>query len=180
MKKWLYVISVGSLTAIFLAFYLTDRKAADIREKEHKEIAAKKAADELKKKDEDKAKAQKDAQDRDRVRREEEAKKEADKRQKWEDVSKKIQDDTNVALARGDKAAKEAARLELELDALRKSGEKLSRETFDMAKRVERAEAERQAAEMEIQRTVEWISKHAAESAMTRMPAPPVMAAPAK
>ena len=98
----------------------------------------------------------------------------------WDSVSKEIQDNTNAALAKADKAAKESARLELELDALRKAGEKASRDTFDMAKRVERAEAERQAAEMEIQRTVEWISKQAAESAMTRMPAPPVMAAPAK
>src|SRR3954471_8537005 len=174
MKKWLYFISVGGLTAIFLVFYLSDRSAAEKRQAERDVIAAQQKAQTEAKKKEDEAIAKRDADLRDKARKDEEAAKEADRRRRWEEGSKKIQDDTNGFLARADKAAKESSRLEIELDALHKAGEKANREMFDLAKRVERAEEERQAAEFEIQRTTEFIARRAAESSMTAMPAPPV------
>jgi hypothetical protein len=180
MKKWLYLISVGSLTAIFLVFYLSDRKAADQREKERAVIAAEKKAKEDAKKLEDAATAKRDADTREKARKDEELAKETDRRRKWDETNKKIQDATNGFLARADKAAKESARLELELDALHKAGEKANREMFDLAKRVERAESERQAAELEIQRTTEFIARRAAESSLTAMPVPPVAPAAAR
>lgn len=181
MKKWLYFISVGSLTAIFLVFYLSDRKAAEKREAAQAAIALQKQNEAAAKRKADEEKARKDADDRAKARADEEAAKEAEKRRKWDEESKRIQDDTNAALARGDKSAKEVAKLEIDLDNLHKASEKASREAFDIAKRVERAQAERQAAELEIQRTTEMIARRAADSSLTRMPPPaPVAATPAR
>lgn len=181
MKKWLYFISVGGLTAIFLVFYLSDRKAAGKREAEQAAVALQKQADAAAKRKADEDKARKDADERAKVRADEEAAKEAEKRRKWDEETKHIQDDTKAFLARSDKAAKEVAKLEIDLDNLHKAGEKTNREAFDIAKRVERARAEAQAAELEIQRTTEMISRRAAESSLTRMPPPlPVAAAPAR
>ncbi|HEX2853696.1 MAG TPA: hypothetical protein VHO24_10685 [Opitutaceae bacterium] len=179
MKKWLYVISVGSMTAIFLLLYLSDRKEADAREHERVAIAAKKQEEAAEKKKADELQARADAQKRAEQRAKEDADREAEKRAKWDAESKKIQDETNAALARGDKASKEASRLEIELDTLQKNREKQSRESFETSKRVERAEVERQAAEFEIQRLTEQIARRAADSSLTRMPAP-VAAAPAR
>jgi hypothetical protein len=181
MKKWLYFISVGGMTAIFMLFYLSDRKEAHVLEVKRLEIAKQKQAEEAAKKKEDEASARREAEKRDQERRAEEAKKEEDRRRKWDEASKKIQDDTNGFLARADKASKESSSLEIQLDALHKAGEKANREMFDLAKRVERAQSERQAAELEIQRTTEYIARRAADSSLTRMPPPPaVNAAPAR
>ena len=173
MKKWLYLISVGSLTAIFLVFYLSDRKAADQRQIEHHAIAEKQRAEAAAKKKEDEISAKREADKREKERRDEDAAKEAEKQRKRDESNKKLQDETNGFLARADKAAKESARLELELDALHKAGEKANREMFELAKRVERAESERQAAELEIQRTTEFVARRAADRSLTRMPPPP-------
>ena len=46
MKKWMYVISVGSMLAIFLVFYLSETKKHEERERQRAvEVAAKKKAE---------------------------------------------------------------------------------------------------------------------------------------
>jgi hypothetical protein len=181
MKKWLYLISVGGLTAIFLTFYLGDRNRAEQKEAVLKEKAKQEQIEKETKRKADEERAKKDADDRKKARDDEEAAKEAEKRRKWDEETKRIQDEINANLARGDKAAKEVAKLEIELDTLHKNGEKLNREAFDIEKRVERAQSARNAAEMEIQRVTEMIAARADKSSMTRMPPPPpVAAAPAR
>jgi len=64
-------------------------------------------------------------------------KKEAEKLAKWESVGKEIQDATNKYNADGDRSAKKAAALELELTTLRAAKEKLNREAFELARQVE-------------------------------------------
>lgn len=173
MKKWMYVISVGSMLAVFLFFYLTHVKEAEQRDKERTE----KLAIEQKKEAEHKAlieaKAREDAAKRAAARAEEEAKKEAEKIARWEADSQKIKDSTDKANAAADRLSKEAAALDIQLDTLRRNKEAANQSNFDMAKRVELAKIDKRNAEMEIQRTTEMISRRAGESFLTRLPPPP-------
>ena len=172
MKKWLYFLSVGGMTALFLVFYLSSLRESEARDKARAlEAKQKQEQAEAKKKD-DEARARVDAEKRAAERAKELADKEAEKRRKWDEEGKRILDETNANLARGDKTAKQAAALEIELDTLRKNREKLNQEAFNTAKLVERAEVEKQTSEIEIQRFTEQIARRAADSSMTRMPAP--------
>jgi hypothetical protein len=174
MKKWMYLISVGGLTILFSIFYLSSRKEAEAKEntrivaaKQHQaELDAKKAADEKK--------ARADADEREAKRKAEDKAKEDEARRKWDDEGKRIQDDTNGFVTRADKASKDSARLEIELDNLRKLREKTNREAFDSAKLVEKAEVDKQSAELRSAYLVEQIAQKAA--AMARQPSPPVAA----
>ena len=173
MKKWMYVISVSTMLAIFLALYYAEANKIDLREKEAAaQAAAAKLADDAHKADIE-AKARADAEKRSAERMAEEAKKEADKVAKWEAEGKKIQDATDKYNAEADASAKQAADIEVQLGALRATREKLNREAFDLAKLVEHAKIDRRTAEMEIQRTVEMISRRAADSSLTRAPMMP-------
>jgi hypothetical protein len=178
MKKWLYVISVGSMTAIFLALYMSHVKEADEKDRQRAVMVKQKQDEELAKKKADEAKARVDAEQRAAQRAKEDAEKEAEKRAKWEAAGKKLKDDTAAAMARADKAAKLSAELEIKLDTARKDREKANRESFDTAKLVERAQVDKQNAELENQRLLEMISRRAADSSMTRMPPPPPPPAP--
>jgi hypothetical protein len=176
MKKWLYVLSVGSLTVIFLVFYLSSRKEANRKEQarlveaQHRqeEAEAKKAADEKK--------ARQDADEREAKRKADEKAKEEEARKKWDDQGKEIQDDTNGFLARADKASKQVNSLDAQLDSLRKEREKANREAFDSAKLVEKAEVDKETAELRTQYLLSQIVDRANSSIMARPPAPPVAA----
>jgi len=177
MKKWMYVISVSTMLAIFLALYYAEANKIDLREKEAAaKAAALKLADDTHKA-EIEAKARADAEKRAADRAADEAKKEAEKVAKWEAEGKKIQDATDKYNAQAEASAKQAAEMEIELSALRAAKEKLNREAFDLAKQVERGKIDRRTAELEIQRTVEIIARKAAESSLTRVnvvaPPPP-------
>lgn len=170
MKKWLYLISVGSMLAVFLFFYFTHVKEAEIRDKLRAEETAQKLKVEADRKAEIEAKARADAERRAAERTAEEKRKEAEKVAKWEGESRKIQEETDGYNAKADSYSKQIAKLEGELNALRTSKEKLNRDTFDLLKQVETAKIEKRNAEMEIQRMTDIIARRAADSALTRAP----------
>lgn len=173
MKKWMYVIFPGIMLAVFLVIYSSAMKDVELAtQKKAEEVAKMKAADEAKKKVAEE-KAREDSARRSAERAAEDAKREADRIAKWQNESKKIQDDTDKAQADADRYNKEVAALELTLDSLKKSKDKSSREAFDLVKQVERAKVDRRNAEIEIQRLTEMVSRRAAESSLTRPPAIP-------
>lgn len=173
MKKWMYVISVGSMLTVFLFFYFAHLKDAEAHEKVRAEQVAQQQREAAAKKAEAEEKARQDAEKRAAERAAEEAKKEADRIAKWEATSLEIQTSTNDYLAKGDQFQKQINSLELELAALRANKEKLNREAFDFAKQVERARIEKRAAELENQRMTEMIAQRAAASTLVQLPPPP-------
>lgn len=173
MKKWMYVISVGSMLAVFLFFYFAHIKEAEAAEKIRLEKQRQEQAAADAKKAEAEEKARQDAEKRAAERAAEEAKKEADRVAAWEKTSKEIQDATDNYLALGDKYQKSINELELKLADLRKQKEQLNREAFDYAKQVEAARIEKQNAEVESQRMTEMIAQRASESTLAQMPPPP-------
>lgn len=179
MKKWMYLISVGSMTAVFMFFYFAHLKESEKREAEHKIALQKQLDAKAKEKAELEEKARIDAAAKTAARAAEDAKKEADRVAKWEAAGLEIKTTTDTLNAEADKLAKEAASLEIQLNNLRNEKEKLNRENFELSKRVELAKINKQNAEMGIQRTTEWIARRAAASSLTQMP-PPLPATPAK
>jgi hypothetical protein len=173
MKKWMYLVFPGVMLALFLVFYFSHKKEAD--EKEAARIVAmeKKKAEEKKQKDVAEEKAKIAAAQRQAEREKEEADKERARREKTAAMDKQIADETNAALADGDKSQKEINALELELKRLHQEKDRLGREAFDVAKQVEMQRVEKRNAEMEIQRFTEMIARRAAGSAMAQMPPPP-------
>lgn len=178
MKKWMYLIFPGAMLGLFLIFYFAHQKEAVAREEARKVAIAKKEADEKAKKAEAERIAREDAEKKQREREEEDRKKEEARRAKQAAEDKRIRDETEASRAEADKYAKEANQLEVELDRLRKEADRLGRETFDFAKQVEAARVARRNAELEAQRLLEMITRLAAESSITRPPAPPAPAAP--
>lgn len=172
MKKWMYVISVGSMLAIFLFFYLTHVKEAEIRDKARAAQVAKQLKEDANHKALIEAKAREDATARAAARAAEEAKKDAEKVAKWDADGQKIKDQTDKYNAEADRLSKEAAQLEIKLDTLRNDKEKSNRESFELAKRVELAKIAKRNAELETQRMTEMIARRAADSSMARLPAP--------
>jgi cytoskeletal protein RodZ len=170
MKKWMYVISVSGMLAIFLVFYLSATKQHEERERQHAADAAIKKAAKDAEKAAIEAKAREDAETRAKARADAEAKKEADKVAAWEAQGQKIQDATNKYNAQADASAKKAAELEVQLSALRTEKEKLNREAFDLAKGVELGKIARRDAELEIQRTTAMVARRAEQSTMTKLP----------
>ena len=67
MKKWMYVISVGSMLAIFLVFYLSETKKHAEKERQHQIAAA----------------AQQAAKDAEKKRIQDAARADAEKRAAW-------------------------------------------------------------------------------------------------
>jgi chromosome segregation ATPase len=174
MKKWMYVISVSAMLAIFLVFYFSATKEHARREEQRMaEVAAKKKAEDDRKAGIEAA-ARADAEKRTQQRLADEAKKEADRVAKWEAEGQKIQEATDKYNAEADRSAKKAAELELQLASLRAEKEKLNREAFDLAKQVELGKINRRDAEMEIQRITAMIASKASQSSLARPPAAPV------
>lgn len=170
MKKWMYVISVGGMLAIFMFFYFAFRKEALIKEKQREEQVAEERRIEEERKAAIEEKARQDAEKRAAERAAAEAKKEADRIAKWEATSKEIQDATNSYNEKADAYAKQISELEIQLDTLRKNKEQMNREAFEFAKQVEQARINKRNAELEIQRMTDMIAKRAADSALAKMP----------
>jgi hypothetical protein len=170
MKKWMYVISVGSMLAIFLGFYFSETKKHEAKERQRAiTVAAQKAAEDARKAAIEEA-ARADAAKRAAQRAADEAKKEADRIAKWEAVGREVQEATDKHNADADRFAKRAAELELQLSALRAQKEQLNREAFELAKQVELGKVNRRTAELEIQRITEMISRKAAASSLAHAP----------
>ncbi|MES2693054.1 MAG: hypothetical protein V4773_06240 [Verrucomicrobiota bacterium] len=180
MKKWLYLIAPAVMLGVFMVFYFS------YVEKAHAKEAAAKAKVEQTKKDADEkkkvaeSKAREDAKKRQDERDAEERKKEKERTDKQASEDKKVRDATNEFLAKGKTAEDEGKKLEANLSALRTEKDKITRESFDIAKQVELARIARRNAELEIQRYTEMISKRASDSSLTRLPVIPPPPAPAK
>ena len=170
MKKWMYLIFPTIMLVGFLVIYLSHKKAAEEKERARVvRVAAEKTdADAKKKIAEDKARQ--DAKKRQDERDAEEKKKEDDKASRQAADDKKVRDATTEYTAKAQSAEKDVKSLETELDRLRKEKDRLSRETFDMAKQVELSRIARRNAELEIQRMTDMIVKRAGDSSLTRPP----------
>lgn len=173
MKKWFYVLFPTILLGIFLIFYMSSRSETLAREQVQREETARAKAEADRKKAEAEATAQADAERRNVQRAAEEAKAAKDKEDKYNAEMAKIQAETDRANASAEKYAKEVSDLTIELDNLHKQQDTLTRESFDLAKRIELAEVTRRNAEMEIQRYTEMIANRADQSALTKMPPTP-------
>lgn len=168
MKKWLYVLSVSAMTAVFLFFYFAQVKETEAKERVQKASAERVAQEEAAKKKANEEKAQKDAADRAQKRADDEAKADAEKQAKYAAEGAKIKAEMDKALAAGDRLSKQFAALEIELDTLHKQREQTAREAFDAQKNVEQAKVARRNAELEIQRMTQMIANRAASSSLTR------------
>ena len=173
MKKWMYLIFPGTMLGLFLVFFLSHTKEAEAREQVRIEALNKKMADEAANKKRDEERARKDAEDRAAKRAQEDAEKEAKKIAQQAAIDKDVKDATDKAMADQVAAQKNIDRLEAELEALHKQKDQNSREAFDLAKQVELAKVAKRQAEMEIQRTVEMVSKRTSEGFLMRLPPPP-------
>lgn len=178
MKKWMYLIFPGIMLAGFLVFYLSHKKEAEEKERAAIAQAAAERAEADRKKKEAEAKAREDARKRQEEREAEERKKEEEKAAKQAKDDKMVRDQIAEFTAKADAAQKQLNSLEIELDRIRKEKDKVSRETFDLAKQVELARIARRNAELEIQRMTEMIIRRANDSSLVRPP--PVPPAPAR
>jgi chromosome segregation ATPase len=173
MKKWMYVFGPGIMLAIFLFFYFTSKAETDARmaaDKVHKAQVEKEAEE---KKAIAEKKAQEDAEQRNIARAEAERKAAQEKQDKYDADMRRIQADTDKFTALVDKYAKQVSELTIQLETLRKQKDGLTREGFDIAKRVELAAVARRNAELEVQRMVQMIAARADQSLMAKMPPPP-------
>ena len=169
----MYLIFPGAMLGLFLVFFLSHTKESEEREKVRIEALNKKIAEDAAKKKSEEDRARKDAEERAAKRAEEDAKKESDKIAKQAAIDKEVKDATDKAMADQVTAQKNIERLEAELENLHKSRDKTTREAFELAKQVELAKVARRNAELEIQRTVEMVSKRTSEGFLTRLPPPP-------
>jgi hypothetical protein len=178
MKKWMYLIFPGIMLAGFLVIYTGHRKEAEAKEIRMKAEAETARLEAEKKKKEAETKAREDARKRQEEREAEERKKEEEKAAKQAKDDKMVRDQIAEYTAKADSAQKQVNALEIELDKLRKEKDRVSRETFDLAKQLELARVERRNAELEIQRMHEMIVRKASESSLVRPPA--IAPAPAR
>ena len=173
MKKWLYVLFPTALLGIFLFYYFASKAETEARERVHREQVAREVADANQKKALAEAKARDDAERRNVERAAEEAKAAKDKEEKYNSEMARIKSETDRENASAEQYAKQVSELTIELDNLHKQKDSLTREDFDLAKKIELAEVARHNAEMEIQRYTEMISNRADQSMMVKMPPPP-------
>lgn len=180
MKKWMYLLFPGIMLVGFIFVYMSHVEEAHQKAEVVKQRVEKEKSDAEAKKKAAEAKAREDAQKRQEEREAEERKKQEEKEAKQAADDKKVRDQTAEYAAKGESAQKQVLALEAELDRLRKERDKTSRDSFDIAKRIELARIARRNAELEIQRMTEMVSRRAADSSLTRPPVIPVPPAPAK
>lgn len=172
-----YLIAPIILLAIFSFLYKGARQEMDIKEKTRLESVAKKNAEEKQRKDEIEAKATADARKRQQEREAADLAKEEKKRKEYDDIMKSLQDEADKYVAESDKYAKEIADLELQISQARTDKEKMSKETFELAKKVEQTKINRRNAEIEIQRVIQIVGKKLNTSSLAVPPPPPFTAA---
>jgi chromosome segregation ATPase len=173
MKKWLFVISPACMLAVFLVFYVANRKDEEAREVAHQQELAKQKADADERKRIAEAKAHDDAEKRNQERIADEARVAKEKQDKYDAKMAQIKGDTDASNAKAEAYSKQVSDLSIELDNLYKQKESLTRENFEYLKKVQLAEVNRHDAEMDIQRMVAMIADRADKSSMTVMPPPP-------
>lgn len=173
MKKWIYVIFPVIMLGAFLIVYKTHEEDAKEREAANLRKQQEQIAEVARKKKEAEVIAAADAAKRQKEREEEEAKKTAERLAKQAAIDKRVADDTAAATSDADKFAKQAADLEIQLDALRKEKDTLSKADFELAKRVELAKVAKRNAELQEQHVTAMIAQRADNSALAAMPPPP-------
>jgi hypothetical protein len=175
MKKWMYVLAPTVMLLGFVFIFRAHVEEAKIKERATAARIEKERADAEAKKKAAEAKAREDAKKRQDERDAEERKKEAEKVAKQAADDKKVKDQTAEYTAKGAVAQKQVDALEAELAKLRKDKDATSRDSFEIAKKVELARVARRNAELDIQRMTEMVSRRAADSSLTR---PPVIPTP--
>ena len=173
MKKWFYVLFPAILLGVFLFYYTASKAETEARDKATKAEMAKEKAEADQKKELAEAKAREDAERRSTERAAEEAKAAKDKEDKYNSDMARIKEDTDRSSATAATYAKQVSDLTIELDTLHKQKDTETRESFELAKKVELAEVARRNAELEIQRYTAMLADRADQSSMTKMPPPP-------
>lgn len=172
MNKF-YLIVPGTLLGAFLFFYNSALKDMQAKDKAHQEeVARAKATDEARKKELE-VKAEADARKHQEERDALEQAKAAKKKKEYDDIITTLRDDITKNTNSADKYAKETADLELQINSLRNQKEKLSTDTFELTKQVEKAKIDRRTAELEIQRMIEMVAKKVGDSSFANIPPPP-------
>jgi hypothetical protein len=172
MNKF-YIIVPVIMMAIFGFIYSDFTKKDALRVEQEAAVLKAEADAEAAQKAEAERQAKEDAARRTAEREAEEARKIAERREKWETAGQQIADSTAKYKAEADKFAAEAQDLELQLLAVRGDREKVSGEAFNLSKEVELARIAKRNAELQVQRMTEMVSKRAADSSLTKMPAAP-------
>ena len=174
MKKWFYVLAPSAMLGVFLFFYFASKAETEAREKAKQEEVAKAKAEADEKKHLAEVKAHEDAERRAAEQAADEAAKAKAKQDKYDTLMARIKEDTARANASSEKYAAEVSEKTILLEALRKQKDTLTRDSFELQKKIELSQVARRNAELDIQRTIEFIANHADQSAMTKMPpAPP-------
>lgn len=173
MKKWFYVLFPAILLGVFLFYYTASKSETEARDKATKAEMAKEKTEADQKKAVAEAKAREDAERRSTERAAEEAKAARDKEDKYNSDMARIKEDNNRSNATAATYAKQVSDLTIELDTLHKQKDTETRESFELAKKVELAEIARRNAELEIQRYTAMLADKADQSSMTKMPPPP-------
>jgi membrane protein involved in colicin uptake len=174
MKKWMYVISVSILLAVWLAIYFPAIKVTEAREAARQaEIQRQKEADEAHRLMLEKQ-AQEDAARRAAETARKEAEAEAAAKAKWDAQTAQLQGDIDRTEDSIAKYKKQVADLTTEVADLNATKEKDSLEDFALLKKVELARVHQFDAELEIQRMVDMIAQRASNSVMANPgPLPP-------
>jgi hypothetical protein len=173
MKKWFYVLFPAILLSVFLFYYTASKAETEAREKAAKAEMAKEKAEADQKKAAAEAKAREDAEKRAADRAADEAKAAKEKEDKYNSDMARIKEDTDRSNATAATYAKQVSDLTIELDSLHKQKDTETRESFELAKKVELAEIARRNAELEIQRYTAMLVERADQSTLTKMPPPP-------
>jgi hypothetical protein len=175
MNKSYFIVPLV-LLALFSFLYRGALQEMDLKQRNLEEQAAKIKADEKIKKDEIEAKANADAQKRQEQRAAEDLAKEKKKQAEYDDVMRKLKDETTDYTNQSAKFAKDAAELEIQISQSRTEREKLNRETLELSKQVELAKISRRNAELEIQRMIDMVARKLNDSAIATPPPPPLAA----
>jgi len=174
MKKWLYFIAPAIMLVIFTFFYFAHAEEVALKEIAREERIETERAAEAERKAKIETEARIDAEKRADERAAKAAQKEADRTAKWDTESAEIKSATAEHKAEADKHAAKVAALEIELDSLRQATAKANQQELAYAKRVEKGRIAKRNAEMEIQRKTEMMIRTAEQSAVAKMPPPPV------
>ncbi|MDI1250458.1 MAG: hypothetical protein PSV13_16465 [Lacunisphaera sp.] len=169
-----YIIVPVVLLAVFGFLYRGALQEMDAKQKALAAQAAQVEETEAKRKKEVEDKANADAQKRQEQRAAEDLAKAEKKQREYDDVMKKLKDETSDYTVQSAKFAKEAADLEQQITQTRNEREKLNREALELSKQVELAKINRRNAELEIQRTMEMVAVKLNESSIATPPPPPL------
>jgi len=167
MKKFYFVFPI-CLLVTFVTLYSRFSAASDAADREKAQrIAAVKMAEE-KAKAEAEERSRQDAEKRAGERLAEERTKEAEKTAKWDAESKRIASETDKYTSQVASFTAEISAMEKQLEELRSTKEKRTRQLLDDEMQVELAAVGKHNAEMEIQRMTEMLMRRVSKSTLVK------------